>query len=150
MPPRPLPRLGEGLHRDDAGGGTLSIQAPIQNGAGQSLFDDVFAPSGTLLLRTAESRAHLPAEPASGLKNLGFQIIEFGPTPSATTAVDTTGAYGHWFDALGADAVLVRPDFYIYGVARTSGIPALVMDFLSELGASVETVKNHGLSAAAL
>jgi 3-(3-hydroxy-phenyl)propionate hydroxylase len=150
MPPRPLPKLGEGLHRADAGGGTLSIQAPVQAGDGQVLFDDVFAPSGTLLLRNADARAHLPAEAASGLKGLGFQIIDFGPEPSATTAVDTTGAYGQWFDALGADAVLVRPDFYIYGVARTPGLPALVRDFLSDLGAPLETMKTPGVSAAAL
>lgn len=150
IPPRPLPKLGEGLHRADAGGGTLSIQAPIQAGTGQALFDDVFVPSGTLLLKNAEVRADLPADTARSLTSLGFQIIEFGLGPSDTTAVDATGAYGQWFDALGADAVLVRPDFYIYGVARTQGLPALVRDFLSDLGAPIETIKTPGISVAAL
>ncbi|WP_258803621.1 bifunctional 3-(3-hydroxy-phenyl)propionate/3-hydroxycinnamic acid hydroxylase [Pseudarthrobacter sp. NS4] len=150
IPPRPLPKLGDGLHRADAGGGTLSIQAPVQAGEGQTLFDDVFAPSGTLLLRNADARAHLPADAASGLTGLGFQIIDFGLEPSDTTAVDATGAYGQWFDALDADAVLIRPDFYIYGVAGVEGLPALVRDFLSDLGAPIETMKTPGLNAAAL
>lgn len=150
MPPRPLPKLGEGLHRADAGGGTLSIQAPIQTGSGPALFDDVFAPSGTLLLKSAVARTHLTAEAASALTGLGFQIIAFGTEPSATTAVDSTGAYGQWFDDLGADAVLVRPDFYIYGVARTQGLPALVRDFLSDVGAPLDSMKAPGLSAAVL
>jgi 2-polyprenyl-6-methoxyphenol hydroxylase-like FAD-dependent oxidoreductase len=149
MPPRPLPKLGEGLHRADAGGGTLSIQAPVQAGDGQLLFDDAFAPSGTLLLRNTAARTKLTPEAVTALQNLGFQVIEFGSEPTPTTAADTTGAYGQWFDALGADAVLVRPDFYIYGVARTDGISALVMDFVSDLGAPAETAETSGLSAAA-
>jgi 2-polyprenyl-6-methoxyphenol hydroxylase-like FAD-dependent oxidoreductase len=150
MPPRPLPKLGDGLHRDDAGGGTLSIQAPVQAGTRQVLFDDVFAASGTLLLRSDDIRAQLPDEAASALTGLGFQIIAFGPAPSATTAVDGTGAYRQWFDALGADAVLVRPDFYIYGVADAHALLTLVTDFLTALGAPPLARESAALSAAAL
>jgi hypothetical protein len=32
QPPRPLPKLGPGLHRGDAGGGVLSIQAEVSDG----------------------------------------------------------------------------------------------------------------------
>ena len=32
QPPRPLPRLGPGLHRDDSGGGSLSLQAVVEGG----------------------------------------------------------------------------------------------------------------------
>jgi hypothetical protein len=46
QPPRPLPSLGPGLHRDDTGGGLLSIQAEVDDGAQRGLFDDVVGPGG--------------------------------------------------------------------------------------------------------
>lgn len=150
MPPRPLPRLGEGLHRDDAGGGALSIQAPVQNGTEQSLFDDVLGPVGALLLRNQPARDQLPAKTIDGLAALGFNVITFGSVASESTAVDVTGAYSQWFDELGADAVLVRPDFYIYGVATASELPTLVQDFLADLGAGSAPTHTRRLSIAAL
>ncbi|MCP1415581.1 bifunctional 3-(3-hydroxy-phenyl)propionate/3-hydroxycinnamic acid hydroxylase [Paenarthrobacter sp. A20] len=150
MPPRPLPRLGDGLHRDDAGGGTLAIQAPVRNGTQPSLFDDALGSAGTLLLRTAADRSRLSAESADDLANLGFKVISFASSQTESTAVDSTGAYAQWFDALDADAVLVRPDFYIYGVAKSDDLSTLVEEFLTTVGMATTPVPTRGLSTAAL
>ncbi|MEE9095787.1 bifunctional 3-(3-hydroxy-phenyl)propionate/3-hydroxycinnamic acid hydroxylase MhpA [Pseudarthrobacter phenanthrenivorans] len=150
MPPRPLPRLGAGLHRDDAGGGTLSIQAPVRTDSGQALFDNVFGSSGTLLLRNEADRGRLTSEDIKDLESLGFAVIGFGPSRADVVAVDSTGAYGEWFDSLGADAVLVRPDFYIFGVARTEDLATLVHDFFTATGGTHASESRQGLSTAAL
>ena len=49
-PPRPHPRLGRGLYRDEAAAGELSIQAPVCGETGIGLFDDVTGGGGVLLL----------------------------------------------------------------------------------------------------
>lgn len=126
----------------------LSLQAPVQDGSSRSLFDEVFGSSGTLLLKNDGDRGELPAESVNKLDNLGFRVIGFGPLTSPITAVDSAGAYSQWFEALDADAILIRPDFYIYGVARTGAIASLVQDFLSALSAGSQLGLPQGLSSA--
>lgn len=135
MPPRPLPRLGAGLHRDDAGGGTLAIQALVRDAAGsEGLFDDVFGPSGTLLLSNPDLHRQIESQVRDHLSQIGFQVVAFGNETADGTAIDLTGAYRRWFDELNATAVLVRPDFYIYGIATSTYSPnQLVEDFLTAL-----------------
>ncbi|MGU3432574.1 bifunctional 3-(3-hydroxy-phenyl)propionate/3-hydroxycinnamic acid hydroxylase [Actinomycetes bacterium M1A6_2h] len=135
MPPRPLPRLGAGIHRDDIAGGTLSIQASVHGPSGEALLDNQFPSAGVLLLADRAQRDNLDHSTRETLSQLGFAIIAFGDTPSADTAVDISGAYRRWFDALGATGVLVRPDFYVYGVAHDDySADALVAGFVTHLG----------------
>ena len=112
QPPRPLPRLGPGLHRDDAGGGRLSIQAEVNDGTRQGLFDDVVGPGGVLLLVDPRLRGGLGQRHASLLADLGWKIVGLATDPGEAQIVDTTGAYAAWFGELGAVAVLIRPDLY--------------------------------------
>ena len=61
---------------------------------------------------------------------LGGVSAHFG----ADGLADRDGVYQSWFDAIGASAVLVRPDFYVYGSASSSAeVTSLVEDFLDEL-----------------
>jgi 2-polyprenyl-6-methoxyphenol hydroxylase-like FAD-dependent oxidoreductase len=132
--PRPLPRLGPGVHRPDLGGGVLSIQAPVTGDGGGGLFDEVTGGGPSLLLRGDAQRAHLGAGAREILTRLGTQVVAFGPEPlDSGTVVDTTGDYGRWFDTLDADAVLVRPDFYVYGAVRRDQINKLVRHYAEDL-----------------
>ncbi|WP_426997967.1 bifunctional 3-(3-hydroxy-phenyl)propionate/3-hydroxycinnamic acid hydroxylase [Pseudarthrobacter sp. N5] len=133
MPAHPAPRLGEGLHRYDVPGGSLSIQAVVRGAEREGLFDDVYGSGGTLLLRNAALRNELPAHLRVVLQSTGVRIIAFGQAPAADIAVDSSGAYSRWFDEIVADAVLIRPDFYVYGSAVAGGISELVEDFLTDL-----------------
>ena len=46
---------------------------------------------------------------------------------------DPDGAYAAWFASTGAKAVLMRPDFYIYGSATSpAALTQLVQDFMDE------------------
>jgi 3-(3-hydroxy-phenyl)propionate hydroxylase len=116
-PPRPLPRLGPGLYRDDSGGGLLSIQAEVNAGARRGLFDDVAGSGGVLLLGGPQLRDQLNPQDEAGLADLGWKVIVLAAEPGEGQVADTTGAYAAWLAALGAVAVLIRPDLYVYGAA---------------------------------
>lgn len=133
MPAHPAPRLGDGLHRYDHSGGTLSIQAVVQGADREGLFDDVYGPGGTLLLRNAGLRNELPESLRAALQTTGVRVIALGLVPAADTAVDISGAYSAWLDEIVADAVLIRPDFYVYGSAVAGEVSELVQEFLGDL-----------------
>ncbi|MFE4542330.1 bifunctional 3-(3-hydroxy-phenyl)propionate/3-hydroxycinnamic acid hydroxylase [Arthrobacter sp. NPDC056727] len=133
MPAHPAPRLGDGLHRYDHSGGTLSIQAAVRGADKEGLFDDVYGPGGTLLLRKEGLRNELPEDLHAALQATGVRVIALGTVPAADTAVDVSGAYSAWLDEIVADAVLIRPDFYVYGTAVAGEVPELVQEFLGDL-----------------
>jgi 2-polyprenyl-6-methoxyphenol hydroxylase-like FAD-dependent oxidoreductase len=137
QPPRPLPRLGPGLYRDDSGGGLLSIQAEVDAGARRGLFDDVAGAGGVLLLADPELRDRLNPEDAALLARLGWSVVALAAQPGEGQVVDTAGAYAAWLAGLGAVAVLVRPDFYLYGsAADAADLIALLGHFRDTLRAS--------------
>ena len=131
QPPRPLPRLGPGLHRDDAGGGLLSIQAQVSDGTRRGLFDDVAGPGGVLLLADLGLRDRLSQRHAALLADLGWKTVGLAAEPGKGQVADTTGAYAEWFAALGAAAVLIRPDLYVYGCATDAEDLTDLLDHLS-------------------
>lgn len=133
MPPRPLPRLGDGgMHRNDAAGGTLSIQARVRRDGNEGLFDDLFDGPGVLLV-SGSARAGVTKAHQESLARIGFAIVSVGAADESVDAVDIDGAYTAWFTELDAQAIMIRPDFYVYGVATDSyPIDSLVTDFLAD------------------
>lgn len=129
-PPRPLPRLGPGLYREDTGGGMLSIQAEVDDGTRCGLFDDVVGPGGVLLLGDPQLLAELCQRHLSLLEDLSWKIIALAAEPGGRRVADTTGAYASWLSELGAVAALVRPDLYLYGCATDAGDLAALLDHL--------------------
>lgn len=123
--PPPAPRLGEGVHVGEHGG-RLSRQGRVLTGEDQQprLFDDVFG-AGALILRSAEAAAEMSPELVAALRELGFAVVRMGgqmgegPGSGIQTFKDVDGVYTQWFEDLGAQAVLVRPDFFVYGTAGT-------------------------------
>jgi len=66
---------------------------------------------------------------------IGGQTIPLSDDPASTLARDLDGVYMDFFEANGAVAILVRPDFYIFGVAGDrSEVPAMLDDLRSQLG----------------
>ena len=72
------------------------------------------------------------------MQSLGGVTADFGPQGDT---VDLDGAYAGWFDRLGVEAVLVRPDLYVFGASRAADVGPLVASAQSML-------KGHGLPTA--
>ncbi|MCP3729999.1 bifunctional 3-(3-hydroxy-phenyl)propionate/3-hydroxycinnamic acid hydroxylase [Sphingomonas sp. MG17] len=131
LKPPPEPRLGEsgGYRTDDPNAGYLSVQGRVGHGGREGLFDDVIGTGWQLLLRNGS--AVLDQRACEGVARLGGVIADFGPDGGVT---DLDGTYAAWFERLGAEAVLVRPDFYVFGTGSITDAAALVADARAMLG----------------
>jgi len=88
-------------------------------------------------------RAGLDATTRAALADLGVSCASILPQGRSAHSrecpayVDVTGKYGAWFKAADVDRILVRPDDYIFGVARHDGeAPLLVGALLAHFGRS--------------
>lgn len=133
--PPPAPRLGEGLHTGDAGG-HLSWQGKVttKTHATPTRFDDIFG-AGALILANGELASEVTAEELAKLKDAGIAVTTFGENANDAieSFVDVEGTYANWFANAGFQAVLIRPDFYVFGVAQTpADVKSLVAEFASK------------------
>jgi 3-(3-hydroxy-phenyl)propionate hydroxylase len=101
--------------------GTLFVQPRLD--AGDRLLDDVVAPRFLLVTATAQAQAWLTPQALDLWRRLGGERVVIG-----TQARPTDGGIHHlaeqgdlfagWMTRHGAAAVVVRPDRYVYGIAR--------------------------------
>ncbi len=123
--PPPEPRLGyAGAYRfDDAQSGYLSVQGVVRHGGREGLFDDVVGKGWQLLMRSKNGPAVLDPATAEIAWQMGIAVAEFGPGGDTQ---DTEGTYNAWFDRIDVEAVLVRPDYYIFGTSSLAKVGELV------------------------
>lgn len=123
LKPPPEPRLGDGgaYRSTDTGAGYLSVQGRVQRDGREGLFDDVAGAGWQLLLRSGFSPS---AASSAILSRLDVKVADFGPDGET---IDLDGTYGAWLDLLATDAVLVRPDFYVFGTSHLGAVEALLM-----------------------
>ena len=137
-PPRGSARESCGLTTPGPGGGSGPPpgppppgRGPVTTADGQGLFDDVVG-AGALVLASQSLKVDKPRQQA--LADVGIAVVSLGPTPATGVVVDDTGAYGSWLAELGVDAVLIRPDFAVYGTANADDVVGLVDEYLGQLG----------------
>ena len=133
LKPPPEPRLGDGggYRTGDAAGGYLSVQGRVRQHGREGLFDDVVGQGWQLLIRS-DDRLPILEEPAQDLiRRLRIVVAQFGPQGDIA---DLEGAYASWFDRIGAEAVLVRPDFYVFGTSSLADVNALLTSARTSLG----------------
>jgi 2-polyprenyl-6-methoxyphenol hydroxylase-like FAD-dependent oxidoreductase len=141
-----LPGLGAGLlsARHPLGAGQLSAHGVVAHAGGRGLLDSVTG-DGFCLLAGPEAARALDGDAAGGLlREAGVHLVELvpggdgsavaGPPGTATQVTDAEGTYRRWFAELGATAVAVRPDFYVYGaVADPAAAPGLARELLGSV-----------------
>lgn len=118
-PPPPPPHLGSGLKGSHAEAGFLSVQGEVTVDGRSGKFDDVLGYGWTVLARPG-ALAGLDPDTRGWAERFGVRLLEVGPGAAVR---DDAGTYTAWFDDLGTDAVIVRPDFYVY-----DAVPAQDLD----------------------
>lgn len=132
QPPRPLlPPLGPGLHIPDTpGGGHLSPQGNVEFAGRVGLFDDVFGPHFALIARRDDDLRSITPENFAFLQSVDATLVALDQEGFR----DVEGVYLNWLNSLNTVSVLLRPDFYVYGSARTSDeLNAMVQRLSAEL-----------------
>jgi 3-(3-hydroxy-phenyl)propionate hydroxylase len=140
LAPKPeFPTLVDGVLQREHGGklvrgaGSLPGQGHLMVGGRKMRFDQHAGFSFTLLMRHVPQGGLAPALQAS-LRKVGVRAFAIdGPATDPAHVGDADGTYRALMDGLGADAVLLRPDFVLYGHARFDGWAALLEGLLAQL-----------------
>lgn len=148
-PPFPeFPALTDGLLRRRTNGeladgaGQLSPHVSISDGGTSRRLDQVSGGGFLLVTREGGPAALLTQDQKAALGAIGLRDLRVSPSPSAGAYQDMDGRLIGLLDAKGWDAVLVRPDFYIYGGAEANGIPSLIDDFINDLNKAAVRVSS--------
>jgi 2-polyprenyl-6-methoxyphenol hydroxylase-like FAD-dependent oxidoreductase len=121
----------------DEPAGELAVQGRISSDGRVGLFDDIVGPVFAVITRDGDPRADLNASQLEALGRIRAAFVSLDPSAPGGVA-DLDGWLGDWLDGLGAAAVIVRPDFYVYGaVAEGEALPALVDRLLASLCSGV-------------
>ncbi len=137
-PPPKSPRLGMGLlDAESAAAGTLSVQALVRHAGSEepALLDDVLGGGGCLLLADPSLLKTVQKQPVvDDLSIAELPVVAMGDEARMDVVVDATGAYTAWMVEIAAVAVLIRPDFAVYGTADTAqDIPRLLAAYRAAL-----------------
>jgi 2-polyprenyl-6-methoxyphenol hydroxylase-like FAD-dependent oxidoreductase len=138
-PPPELAPLGAGfLHRRADGepdplAGMLSVQGMVARGGHEGRFDDVVGRGFQLIAAGGDPLDQLSGAHRDLLETLDIKVASLHPdAPNGVRDVD--GRLESWLREHHAHAVLVRPDFYVFGSATTAEeLPALLDDLRSQL-----------------
>jgi 2-polyprenyl-6-methoxyphenol hydroxylase-like FAD-dependent oxidoreductase len=122
------PELGPGVFADAPLARTLGMQGRVRLNGRAGRFDDVVG--GRRFTIVSWGPSGLDNDPR--LRALGAGVVD-------VSRADEDGRYRAYFDAHGVEAVVNRPDFYVFGAARTlDDLPTLVDDLISRIGGSID------------
>ncbi|WP_454743932.1 bifunctional 3-(3-hydroxy-phenyl)propionate/3-hydroxycinnamic acid hydroxylase MhpA [Cupriavidus necator] len=122
-PPPPFPKLTTGLLDGPSEAhslvGTLGPQGKIELSGREGRADDLLG-TGWQLICDFDALASLSDASLDVLRYLDARIVRPMPSPETPdTIIDADGTYRNFFASNNVRAVLVRPDFYIYGAGSS-------------------------------
>lgn len=134
----PFPGLTNGLlHRSEDGGvhqsvGLLALQAHIQLDGKVGLFDDLVG-SGWCVITLDESvEQFLSVSQKVFIQNIGLHLVVL--RNDGQGVIDKDDRYHRYMQAMGAKALIVRPDFYIFGaVDAVEKVPEMIDDLKRQM-----------------
>jgi 2-polyprenyl-6-methoxyphenol hydroxylase-like FAD-dependent oxidoreductase/catechol 2,3-dioxygenase-like lactoylglutathione lyase family enzyme len=138
-PPLELAPLSSGaLHLPTGDGadplaGTLSVQGTVAVAGREGRFDDVVGRGFALITATGDPLDALGREQRAVAEALGMKLASL--EPAAPHGVrDLDGRLSGWLREHGVHAVVVRPDFYVFGSAASAQeLPSLLDDLARRL-----------------
>lgn len=112
-------------------------QAGAQAKTDDRLLDDVVAPGFLLVTATAEAQAWLTTQALDLWRRIGGERVVIGGQAGAAAGgirhlAERGDLFAAWMTRHGAAAVVVRPDRYVYGVARDRGGLNRMMESLGQ------------------
>ncbi|RDV00624.1 bifunctional 3-(3-hydroxy-phenyl)propionate/3-hydroxycinnamic acid hydroxylase [Trinickia dinghuensis] len=151
VPPLPpFPGLTDGLietaQNSASGGigGLLSVHGQIENDGEVMRYDDAIPNGFHVIALDADPERYLDASSRALLARIGAQTV--GVTCDESQAVagrvllDASGKYRAFMAEHGAAAMIVRPDYYVFGaVGALTDLPRLVHALASRLALAEET-----------
>ncbi|HWS63157.1 MAG TPA: bifunctional 3-(3-hydroxy-phenyl)propionate/3-hydroxycinnamic acid hydroxylase [Steroidobacteraceae bacterium] len=138
-PPPPFPWLEQGILQQQADAadliGRLGPQSLVERGEIRGLADDVVG-CGWHLICKADVDSQLTVSSRAVIRQLGVRILELDGL-GENAVHDCEGCYTRYLAAANVEAVLVRPDFYIFGaVVSGTTLNALFAELAEQLALS--------------
>lgn len=127
-PPAPFPTLTSGLLANTQDGATLSAHAGelsphgiVRHEQQTERFDDLNQFGWTLIIGPDLASSSLSDAMQNKMAEYGINVVEMSDRINATDQqfADSSGKFLKWFSDIDASAAFIRPDFYVYGVAKT-------------------------------
>jgi 3-(3-hydroxy-phenyl)propionate hydroxylase len=136
-----IPDLADGLIAEDAKlAGRLFVQPHVRAADGRiKRLDDELKDEFAIVTRTKEAMSGLSEAALSSWRKLGGERIVIAASGESSrgeilTVVETGQLFADWMRDNGVEAVVVRPDRYVFGGAATAGqLNALVADLVATL-----------------
>ena len=148
-PPPPFPSMVDGLLRRgadgqvEAGAGLLAPHVDVLHEGQHVRLDQVTGGGFVVVTRSFDGEVALGAEALSALAVIDACFVALGDGESDVRDLD--GRLDAFLTAQGWAAMIVRPDYYVYGGAAAQGeLPPLVDDLLADL--TEAGVKFHATS----
>jgi 2-polyprenyl-6-methoxyphenol hydroxylase-like FAD-dependent oxidoreductase len=137
-PPLQLAPLTAGLLHQPNGepdrlAGTLSVQGIVERAGRKGRFDDVVGGGFQLIVVGGDPLEALSDRDRKVLDTLRATVASVDPAAPHGVR-DRDGRLSAWLAEHNAHAVLVRPDFYVFGAARSpQAVPDLLQDLRTQL-----------------
>jgi hypothetical protein len=143
-PPFTTGVVHRGGERPDTLAGTLGVQGLIAADGATGRFDDVVGRGWALIAAEGDPTQHLGDANRDALHALDMTVAPLDPD-SAGGVTDLDGRLTEWLARHDAHAVLVRPDFYVFGSAASAGdLPSLAEDLRAQLTLTTQPmIKEH-------
>lgn len=119
------PEIGPGTRLATPPAGLLLPQPRVPHGGAAVRLDDLLGPGFAVVAATGDPAAALSPAQTAVLEGLGGTVV---------VADDDKGSLASWLRSHGVEAVVVRPDRYVFGGATTMAELGRVVD---ELGAAL-------------
>lgn len=140
--PPSLPSLGAGvLHCESDGSvalptGLSAPQGRLRRGRTEARGDDLLG-SGFQLWCLKDPARWIGSTEQAILNRIGCRTAVFEDVSSAHAVEDLEGVYRDFLKSHGVEALIVRPDFYVFGAAMQEQLAALVRELADRLHSAV-------------
>lgn len=116
-----LVQLGSGVWSEESvGAGVLSTQGLVDVNGQQDRFDQIMGVGWMVVGFDADPLDALSEKQLAELHLLDGKTVKIGSPGSACDAIDIAGTYADWMARTGASYFILRPDFYVAAMAKTS------------------------------